>query len=67
MMHYRPDLVVVADDTLMAVPSAGTLQGLNGPAVLLLNSREDAATWRARLNLSCTVLVLPVSEETSTP
>lgn len=59
----NPDLVVVADDTLLAVPAAGTLQGLDENSVLLVNSHDDAGTWRERLNLAGEVLILPVEEQ----
>jgi len=50
---YRPDLVVVADDTLLAVPAAGTLLGLD--------SHTD--TWRKRLNIDGSLLILPAGME----
>lgn len=59
----NPDLVIVADDTLLAVPVAGTLQGLCAQSVLLINSIEDADTWRGRLSLDATILILPVEEQ----
>ena len=55
----NPDLVVVADDTLVGVPAAGVLQGLDAHAVLLIDSAEPAESWRARLNLSGPILALP--------
>jgi pyruvate ferredoxin oxidoreductase gamma subunit len=61
----RPDLVVVADDTLMPVAAAGVLQGVRSGTVLLINSAEPAATWRERLQLECLVLTLPVGGETA--
>jgi Pyruvate/2-oxoacid:ferredoxin oxidoreductase gamma subunit len=60
---YRSDLVVVADDTLLAVPAAGTLQGIDAHTVVLVNSRESAATWRHRLNLDARLLILPATPE----
>jgi pyruvate ferredoxin oxidoreductase gamma subunit len=60
---HHPNLVVVADDTLLAVPAAGTLQGITADSVLLINSRESADTWRHRLNLDATVLILPSVED----
>ena len=60
---YRPDLVVVADDTLLAVPAAGTLQGIDAHTVVLVNSHESAATWRHRLNLDARLLILPAPPE----
>jgi pyruvate ferredoxin oxidoreductase gamma subunit len=54
-----PDLVAVADDSLIGIPAAGIFQGLTGRAVLLIVSHESAETWRHRLNLQGPVLVLP--------
>jgi pyruvate ferredoxin oxidoreductase gamma subunit len=59
----RPDLVIVADDSLVGVPAAGVMQGVHEQTVLLINSHETAATWQQRLNACCRVLVLPATEE----
>jgi pyruvate ferredoxin oxidoreductase gamma subunit len=59
----RPDLVIVADDSLVGVPAAGVMQGVHEQSVLLINSHETAETWQQRLNARCRVLVLPVTEE----
>jgi len=59
----NPDLVVVADDTLVGMPAAGVTLGLGKHAVLLINSLESAATWRQRLNTEARVLVLATPEE----
>jgi len=59
----RPDLVIVADDTLVPVPAAAVLAGLDAHSVLLLHSREDAATWHRRLNTPARILILPMAEE----
>ena len=59
----RPDLVIVADDSLVGVPAAGVMSGLTEHCVLLINSHEDEATWRSRLNLAGRILTLPASEE----
>lgn len=56
---HRPDLAVVADDTLIPMPSAGVLAGLGAEGVLLVRSHIAAETWRDRLNLGCRVVVLP--------
>jgi pyruvate ferredoxin oxidoreductase gamma subunit len=55
----KPDLVVVADDTLVPIPAAGVLQGVTDDTVLLINSDEEPDTWKERLNLKCRVVVLP--------
>ncbi len=59
----RPDLVVVADDTLVGVPAAGVLQGIGARTLVLIHSRDSAETWRERLNLQAEVLILPATGE----
>ena len=59
----RPDLVVVADATLIPVPAAGVLQGLSGRTLMLVNSEEPEDVWKARLNLQGPVLALPAAVE----
>lgn len=58
-----PDLVVVADDTLVPVPAAGVLAGLDAHTLLLIHSAESATTWRERLNTQARIVILPLSEE----
>ena len=58
-----PDLVIVADDTLIPAPAAGVLAGLTARTVLVIASRDDPLTWRQRLNLGSTILVLPDQAE----
>lgn len=55
----RPDLVIVADDTLVAVPAAGVLQGVAAATVLLIAGAIAAETWKSRLKLAGPVLTLP--------
>ena len=59
----HPDLVVVSDDTLVGMPAAGVLQGVDEHSVLLINSHETADTWSGRLNTKATTLILPAAEE----
>ena len=59
----RPDLIVIADESLASVP--GVLAGMTAEAVLLINSAEAADTWRQRLNLAGPVLTLALA--TSSP
>lgn len=59
----NPDLVVVADDTLIAVPAAGVLQGVGPGTTLLVNTRDSAETWTGRLNTPARLLVLPAGAE----
>lgn len=54
-----PDLVLVADDTLVGVPAAGVTEGLDAHAVLAINSTELAETWQARLNTDAQIVLMP--------
>jgi len=54
-----PDLVVVADETLIPIPAAGVMQGADARSVLLVASTTSAAVWRERLNWPGPVLTLP--------
>ena len=56
----RPDLVVVADETLVPVAAAGVLAGLDERTLLLLASADSSATWRARLRVAGPLFTLPV-------
>lgn len=58
----QPDLVVVADDTLIPLPAAGVLTGIDAHTVLLVRSQTPAETWRQRLNTAATVLVMSPDE-----
>jgi len=55
----RPDLVVVADDTLISIPAAGVLSGLKEWTILLISTTETPDVWEKRLNFSGQVLKLP--------
>lgn len=57
----RPDLVVVADDTLIPVPAAGVLLGVTPRTVLLIHSPTPPDVWRQRLGLAGPVLQVPLS------
>jgi len=59
----NPDLVVVADDTLVPLPVAGVLQGIRDNTVILINSHESEATWQHRLNIKSPIVILPETEE----
>lgn len=56
---HNPDLIVVADDTLVGVPAAGVLQGLGRDTVILIDTAETGEVWRDRLNIECRIVVLP--------
>ena len=55
----RPDLIIVADDSLIAMPEAGVLDGCGEQTVLLLHSPEKANVWQERLNLGSPIFTLP--------
>lgn len=55
-----PDLVIVADDTLVPIPPAGVLKGISRKTILLINSSEKSETWHNRLNISNSIITLPV-------
>jgi len=59
----HPDLVVVSDDTLVGMPAAGVMQGIDQNTVLLINSHESDDTWKHRLNTQATVMILPARED----
>jgi pyruvate ferredoxin oxidoreductase gamma subunit len=59
----RPDLVIVADETLVPVPAAGVLLGLTETTVIAINSTEKSDVWRRRLNVPGSVLTLPAESE----
>ncbi len=54
----NPDLVVVADESLMMLPAAGVMQGVTADTVILINTR-DAQGWQARARFPGVVLAVP--------
>ena len=62
---HNPDLVIVADDSLLPVPAAGILLGLSDQTVLLINTHESAEIWQHRLNISNSIIVLTATEDTT--
>ena len=58
-----PDLVVVADETLVPIPAAGVLAGLTPCSVLLIHTAGTAQEWKERLKLAGPVLALPAVRE----
>jgi pyruvate ferredoxin oxidoreductase gamma subunit len=59
----RPDLVVVADESLVQVPAAAVLEGLEPPGVLLIATGEPPEVWSERLQLGGPVLTLAPDPE----
>jgi pyruvate ferredoxin oxidoreductase gamma subunit len=58
-----PDLVIVADETLVTIPAAGVLSGVTEHTVLLISSAVKPEVWQERLNLPGPVLTLPAAAE----
>lgn len=58
----HPDLVIVADDSLVPVPAAGVLNGITDQSVVLINTEEETRVWRERLNLNSQIITLPATE-----
>ncbi len=57
----RPDLVVVADETLVEIPAAGVLQGVTKTTVVLIHSKLTAEDWIKRYTpLEKVVILHPV-------
>jgi pyruvate ferredoxin oxidoreductase gamma subunit len=59
---HNPDLVIIADETLVMVPAAEVLHGVTGRTVLLIHSGEQPDVWRERLAVAGPVLTLPAAE-----
>jgi pyruvate ferredoxin oxidoreductase gamma subunit len=58
----NPDLILVADDTIVPVPAAGVLAGCDAHAILVIASDTPEESWRNRLNLPGRIMVLPLPE-----
>ncbi len=60
---HNPDLVIIADETLVTLPAAEALHGVTGRTVLLIHSGEKPETWKERLAVAGPVLTLPAAAE----
>ena len=58
----HPDLVVVIDETLLALPAAGALEGITESTVLLVKTSRDPAALRAELKIAGRLLPFPPLE-----
>jgi pyruvate ferredoxin oxidoreductase gamma subunit len=59
----QPDLVLVADDTLLNISAAAILQGVKENTVLLISSSQGSKVWQERLNFPGLVFTLPTAVE----
>lgn len=57
-----PDLVIVTDESLVALPGAGVLQGLGSRSVMLICGETGPEAWGERLKLAGPVLTLPPAQ-----
>ena len=60
---HQPDLVIVADESLITIPPAGILAGANQKTVMFMNSSESSSLWKKRLNYPGTLLALDVMDQ----
>jgi len=63
----QPDLVLVADDTLLSISATAVLQGVKKNTVLLISSSQGSKVWQERLNFPGLVLTLPTADEIEDP
>lgn len=59
-----PDLIVVADETLIQIPAAGVLAGAVDRTVMIVGSAESSEVWKNRLNFAGPLIVLAPPPET---
>jgi pyruvate ferredoxin oxidoreductase gamma subunit len=60
---HAPDMVVVADETLLAIPAAGVLHGVEETTVLLINSEENVKVLQARLKVAGRLIVFAAATD----
>jgi len=57
----RPDLIIVADDSLLAIVNNDILTDAEARTLLLIRSCDEPHTWQQRLDFNGKLIVLPVS------
>ena len=60
-----PDLIVVADETLLADPAAGVLLGHDTASAVFVNAAGKAETFARQYEIRCPVLTLDLTARTS--
>jgi len=60
---HHPDLVIVADETLVPIPGAGVMHGVSDRTVLLINSRVRSGLWKERITHAGPVVTFPAAPE----
>ncbi len=56
----HPDLVLVADESLVFMPAAGVLTGLTSSTVLFLSSRQSSTLWSNKLKVPGEILSMDI-------
>ncbi|MBT3990532.1 MAG: 4Fe-4S binding protein [Rhodospirillaceae bacterium] len=59
----KPDLIVVADDTLVPVPAAGVLQGVEDRTAIIIDSDINEPEWHQRLQINSVIHTLPAPKD----
>jgi pyruvate ferredoxin oxidoreductase gamma subunit len=59
----RPDLIIVADETLVPIPAAGVLPGCTEHTVMLISTALSPEVWKQRLHFPGKVFTLPAAAE----
>ncbi len=62
----NPDLVIIADESLLTLPAAGVLPGLTSHSVLLIQTDQSAGTIKNHLHIKGEVLILPLPPDEKT-
>ncbi len=55
----HPDLIIVADESLVALPALDIMNGTEKPSVIFIISDQSPAIWKKRLNTSSRIITLP--------
>ncbi len=63
----NPDLVVVADETLVPIPAADILAGVDVHTIMLVSSAATPGEWRHRLNLDGSLVTIPLGRLAEDP
>ena len=59
----HPDLIVVVDETVIAVATAAVLLGVTPQTVVLMNTAIPSEVWRDQLHLAGLLITMAVSDE----
>jgi len=59
----NPDLIIVADDTLIPIPSVNLLHGAQPSTLMLIYTNLSAETWQHRLNFPGQILTLATGRQ----